>query len=155
MTRLLILLLLVPTLTSGQKVKTTELSGPTNIYNDALKRYLILTSLNKKPIYDTLFIQQDDIITDSLMTTINGSRVIVVDSSILQEKLRQDGAFMLHKLFPLSFDKSVFYISLVPFSVTEKNGEVCLTNTGTFKIEYLFDSRIKAFRFSKGESYSY
>lgn len=155
MTKLLIILLLVSTLTSAQNVKTTESSGPSNIYNDALKRFLILTSLNKNPIYDSLFIQQDNIITDSLMTSINGCKLIVVDSSFLQEKLRQDSAFMLLKLFPLSFDKSVFYVSLIPFKVTETNGEAYLTNTGTFKVEYLFDSRIKAFRFRKGKSYSY
>lgn len=155
MTKILTLLLLFPAIVLAQKVKTTELGGATNIYNDALKRYLILTSENRKPIYDTLLIQQDDVITDSLMNKINGSKVIVVDSSLMMEKLRQDKSFVLHKLFPLSFEKGVFYVSLVPFHVTERNGGSYLTNTGTFKVEYTFDSKLKTFQYKNSKGYGY
>ena len=155
MTKLLLLLLLISTTVWAQKVTTTELGGATNIYNDALKRYLILTSESRRPMYDTLFIQQDGSITDSLMNTINGIKVSIVDSSLMQEKLRRHKSFVLHRLFPLSFDKGVFYVSLVPFHVTETNGEVYLTNNGTFKVEYLFDSKLRAFRYRKGISYGY
>ncbi|WP_147205213.1 hypothetical protein [Segetibacter aerophilus] len=155
MRRLLILILLVPTLTLSQKVTTTEFGGANNIYNDGIKRYLILSVQNKKHNQDTFYVQQDNVITDSLMTRIYGSKVVVADSSVIEEKLRQNGSFMLHKLFPLSFDKGVFYVSLVLFSVTKTNGEVYFANTATFKLEYLFYTRMKAFQFTKGRSYGH
>jgi hypothetical protein len=153
MTKLIILLLLFPIFVLGQKLTTTELSGQRNIYNDALKHYLILTAEKNKSVFDTLYIQQDDVITDSLMTPINGTTVVIVDSVL--KRLRQSGSFTMHRIFPLSFDKGVFFISLVPFVVTQTDGEIMLTNTGTFRVEYYFDDRTKAFRFKSGKSYEY
>ena len=86
MVKLLTLLLFSPIFSCAQKVVTTDVGGPSNIYNDALKRYLIISSKNRRPIYDTLFIEKDNI-TDSLMATISGTKIIVVDSIILEEKL--------------------------------------------------------------------
>lgn len=155
MTKLIILLLLFPTFVLGQNLKTTELSGQRNIYNDALKRYLILTADKNKPIFDTLYIQQADVITDSLMARINGTTVVIVDSATLSKKLSQGSSFTMHKLFPLSFDKGVFFISTVPFVVTQIDGEIISENTGTFRLEYYFDDKLKSFRFKSGKSYGY
>jgi len=154
MTKTLFLLLLFPTFTWCQNVTTSELGGQSNVYNNALKHYLILTSEGGKPIYDTLFIQKNDDLTDSLMTVIRGINVVVVDSSIFQEKLRQ-GSFVLHKLFPLSFNKGIFSIYIVPYSVRKPDDEVFLERAGHFKVDYKYNNKVNALEFTKGKSYGY
>src|SRR5688572_19280708 len=80
MTKLIFLLLTFPTFVIGQNPTTTALGGPKNIYSDALKRYIILTSEREQPIFDTIFVQQDNALTDSLMPSISGRKIIIVDS---------------------------------------------------------------------------
>jgi hypothetical protein len=61
----------------------------------------------------------------------------------------------MHKIFPLSFDRGTFFINIVPFIVTLEDGEIMLANTGTFRLEYYFDDKLKAFKFKSGKSYGY
>lgn len=147
MTKFLIFISLVPTLSFGQAINTTTKNGRGNIYNDAIKHFISFTSKSDKSIYDTLFILKDDLLTDSLQTTIQKTKIVLFDSSFIADRLFGDNSFVTHRIFPLSFDNGHFYVNIVPFVIHKGNGEVTLLNTGTFVVSYTFDSKTKTFKF--------
>jgi hypothetical protein len=147
MTKLLLLSLLFPILSFGQTINTTEKSGELNIYNDAIKRFITLASKNDKSSFDTLLIFKDDVLTDSLQTTILKSNIILLDSIQISDRLRGDNSFIANKLFPLSFDNGHFYINIVPFRVHRGIDEIIFENTGTCVVSYIYDTKQKGFKF--------
>jgi hypothetical protein len=149
MTRLLILFLLVPFLSFGQKLNSTELGGQSNLYNDAIKRYLVYQSKTNQLKLDTLTIEAQGPITDSLLAIIDKTRINVVNWEEIHSLLNKESSLILYKLFPLSFDKGRFFISIVPYStITESNG-VKLGYSGGCRIFYSFGSQAKQFKFVK------
>ena len=140
MTRLLFLLLLVPFLSFGQKLNSTELRGQSNLYNDAIKRYLIYQSKTNQLKLDTLTIEQQSPVTDSLLTNIDKTRIDVVNWDEIRSLLNKESSLILYKLFPLSFDNGRFFISLVPYSTISESDGVKLGYSGGCRIIYDFDS---------------
>lgn len=149
MKHLLIIFLLLPSIIFGQYITTTEQGGQNNIYNNALKQYLSHVSKFDKIKIDTLFIEQNEIITDSLQSSINGTFLKKLNWTEINIQLDQKLSIVLYKLFPLSFDKGQFFVSIIPYSTYEKGGEVNLIYSGACKIIYSFDKNTKRFKFSK------
>ncbi|TKK64109.1 hypothetical protein FC093_23265 [Ilyomonas limi] len=147
MTRLLFFILLLPTVTFGQTINTTDKSGRRNIYNDAISRYITLVSKSDKSIFDTLLLFKDDLLTDSLQTTIQKTRIMLLDSTDISNRLERDDSFIGHRIFPLSFDNGQFYINIVPFRVHKDKNGIALGNTGTCVVSYHYDTNKKSFRF--------
>ena len=155
MTKLLIFTLLIPTLSFGQTINTTTKSGRENIYNDALKHFITFATRSDKSIYDTLFILKDDLLTDSLQATIQNTKIILLDSSFIAERLYGDKSFVAYRIFPLSFDNGHFYINIVPFVIRKENNEVTLINTGTCVVSFTYDSKTKTFKFYRSACNGY
>ena len=155
MIKLLFCLLLFQNFVFGQELTTTEFKSRQNMYYDAVGQYLVLTSKNTKPIFDTLFIQQDNVITDSLIGVSHHSQLLIVDSAELSSRLRQAGSFVLYRMMPLSFHEGVFFINIVPFVVTQQNDEIQLSYTGTYRLEYYYNSKRKAFVFDRAKLLSF
>ena len=155
MIKLLVCFILSHNLALGQELTTTELRGKQNIYNDAISRYLISTSVKSMPIFDTLFIQQDDVITDSLMTLTNNCNFLILDGAELSGRIRNTGSFMLHRIFPLSFHEGIFFINIVPFRVTLQKEVINLAYGGTYRVEYRFNDKVKEFIFKKAKLLSF
>ena len=149
MTRLLPLLLLLTTATYGQSINTTTQGGQKNIYNDAIKHYMSFASRSDKSIFDTLLVLKDDNITDSLLSRIQNSQIIILDSAGISNRLKSDISFITHKLFPVNFDNGHFYINIIPFRVYKKTDEVIFENSGTCVISYIYDGSKERFTFHR------
>lgn len=147
MTRLLPLLLFFTTATYGQNINTTTQGGQKNIYNDAIKNYISFVSRSDKSIFDTLLVLKDDNITDSVLSRIQNSQIIMLDSTEILNRLRSDISFIAHKLFPVNFDNGHFYINIVPFRVYKKVDEVIFENSGSCVVSYIYDNSKKRFTF--------
>jgi hypothetical protein len=147
MTRLLPLLLLLTTATYGQNINTTTQGGQKNIYNDAIKHYISFVSRSDKSIFDTLLVLKDDNITDSLLTKIQNSQIIILDSTEISNRLKSDKSFIAHKIFPINYDNGHFYINIIPFRVYKKTDEVIFENSGTCVVSYIYESSKRRFTF--------
>lgn len=152
---LIILVLLFPTITFGQNINSTEQRGQRNIYNDAIKHYLFhITNVDKiKP--DSLLIEKNEVITDSLRTNIKEIFLHVVDWTVINNKLDIEMSLILYKLFPLQFDKGQFSISIIPYSVTKKSNEVNLEYSRAIELFILLtakQSSLNLLRLIVGES---
>lgn len=154
MTKLLFLFLLIPCLSFGQKVNSTESGGQSNLYNDGLKQYLLYQSKTNQLKLDSLWIQQEWSLTDSLFTNIGKTTIRIVDSQEIPFLLDQEDSMVLYKLFPLSFDKGRFFISIVPYTTRKGSDGLLLEYSGGCKVIYTFDSHAKQFRFVKVECHS-
>ena len=146
---LILLILLIPSITFGQRVNTTKHGGQRNIFNDAIKRYLTHISNDKQMYYDTIFIWKEDIITDSLNKRIGKIFIKTMDGQEITAKIDRDTSFILHQISPLNFDKGNFYISIIPFITSKENGELLLANPGGYQVFYSFESQQKNFNFLK------
>ncbi len=149
MKRIIIILLIFPTTIYSQKINSTQQGGPRNIYNDAIKRYLIYTSKTYKIKLDSLFIEEEEIITDSLQTSIGGIFLKVIDGTIINDKVDRGNSFILYKLSPLQCDKGLFTISIIPYFVSKNNGEIILELSSSCNIFYSFDRNSMQFKFIK------
>jgi len=149
-TRILTILLFLSTTTFGQ-LTSTERRGEHNIYNDAISRYLKrVTSIDKIKI-DTLYLENNQVITDSLESAINATCLKVVDFPEIRNILSQEASVIVYKLFPLQFDKGQFSISIIPYSVTKTNTELNFAYSGGCRIIYFFDSKNHSFSFTRIE----
>ena len=147
MTRLPLLILFFTTASYGQTINTTTQGGQKNIYNDAIKHYISFASRSDKSILDTLLVLKDDNITDSLLSRIKKSQIIILDSTEISNRLKSDISFIAHKLFPVNYDNGQFYINIIPFRVYKKTDEVIFENSGTCVISYIYDNIKKRFKF--------
>lgn len=154
MTRLLFSFLLFPCLSFGQKVNSTESGGQRNLYNDALKQYLQYQSKTNQLKLDSLRIQQEWSLTDSLLSSIGNTTIRVVYSQEVTLLLDKEESMVLYKLFPLSFDKGKFFISIVPYLTRKGSDGLLFEYSGGCKVIYTFDSQAKQFRFVKVECHS-
>jgi hypothetical protein len=139
--------LLLTTATYGQTINTTTQGGQKNIYNDAIKHYMNYISRSDKSIYDTLLVLKDDNITDSLLTRIQNSKITLLDSTEISNRLKRNNSFIAHKIFPINFDNGHFYVNIIPFRVYKKSDEVIFENSGTCVVSYLYDNNKKRFTF--------
>ena len=147
MTKLAFLFLFFPTFIFGQIVNTTDKSGQRNIYNDAIKHFITFASKSDKSVFDTLLILKDNLLTDSLQSTIQKTQIVLIDSTEISNKLQGDNSFIAYKIFPLSFDNGNFYINILPFHVYKDKDGIALANTGTCIVSYTYDNAKKNFKF--------
>jgi hypothetical protein len=82
-----------------------------------------------------------------LQTVILKTRIVLVDSTQISNKLQVDNSFAAHKIFPLNFDNGHFYINIVPFIIRKDKNEIALINSGTCVVSYTYDSKTKSFIF--------
>jgi hypothetical protein len=144
----------MPFLSVGQSINSTDVSGKSNIYNDALVQYV--EHLDKNGVkYDTLYLSnQPKEITDSLVTRAGNTFIKLVNENQgeLNVILNEQQAVIYHYLFPLSFHDGQFYVPILPLRANKKLGEVQLLNSGGGRAVYSYDQQKKQFKFIKYES---
>jgi hypothetical protein len=98
----------------------------------------------KRP--DSIFIEGDFKLTDSLMTNIGKTKLIIVRQQEII-KLTKNKGITLYRLFPLELKNSEFYISVVPFDVTRKRKHLFYANGGGYSIVFAYkDGQFKFLR---------
>lgn len=95
-----------------------------NIYYQALKHYLDFRandSFYSKYGYgriDTLYVYRDSKTTDSLLESIGETRIIYVENPFTYIRKKKVKGLTLYSIFPLSFYKSEFAVSFIPYGVS-------------------------------------
>jgi hypothetical protein len=141
------ILTLTLTTSFAQFADNTDRNNDRNIYLQALKQYLDFRATDsfysKLKHIDTLFINKDTKTTDSLLTKIGTTTIIMIDDPYTFIKNRNGQEITLYSIFPLEFEKDEFWVSFVPFNVTIdkklKRG-LMFSNPGSYKIVFKFDN---------------
>jgi len=147
-----ILLIIVSTICislTGQISENTNRKDQSNVYNQSFIRYLKYLKNENINIPDTIYIEDDYKLTDSLMTRIRNTRLLVIKLSEVEKLVNKRKSITLYRLFPLEYKNHEFYISFVPFGVTHNPNEDGLfySNSGSFWV--IFDFYNGVFRFKK------
>ena len=151
--RILILLtLFFPNIFFGQIVNSTEKSGASNIYNDAIKRYLNYNTQCGNVMYDTLFFWDDILLSDSILLTKQKVPLVSLPLEEIHKKLTSETNFILHRLYPIQVKNGVFTVGLVPFIVHKAGDELTFSNPGSFIIDYTYDNGRKQFKYLRQRS---
>jgi hypothetical protein len=154
MKRLILFILLIPRITFGQDINSTERRGANNVYTDAIKQYLTFIENQGKIKLDKFIIEQKGHYLDSISPSIKDTYIQFANASDIDKLLEKGNSFVLYGLSPLSFDKGQFFISIVPFVSTKDRGDgVRLEVSGGSKIIYSFDSKSRNFKFIKVENW--
>lgn len=121
----------------GQSIDNTNNRDSSNIYNQSFIRYIQYLNYNNFKIPDSIFIEEDFKLTDSLMGQLGNTKLIIVrHSDILRLVHKKSKA--IYRLFPLVLKNREFMISLIPFSVTRKGRNLFYSNGGGFRVYYTY-----------------
>jgi hypothetical protein len=135
---ILTILLINSVVASGQVATNTCERNLTNLYNQAFMRYINELQEPTKLTFDTLFVDKENLPTDSLMTSFNNTKLLILNDNQVLERSKQ--GFVLIKIFPVEHIKSNFIVSFVSFVVSydEKTKEVVYENPGSTWIVFNF-----------------
>jgi hypothetical protein len=137
---LAILLLHLTINTNGQTATNTRSGDLTNVYNLSLKAYLDFRFKRDSIHIDTLYIEHDFKITDSLMPQVGQTKLIQLNMEDVKKLLERKKGFRLYRIFPLHNEKKLLAVSFVPFGVTkrEEPGKIGFSNPGSYWIFFKF-----------------
>ena len=126
----------------GQAADNTNRLNEKNIYYQALTQYLSSLKTDRNITYDSLYIEDDFRLTDSLLLQSGQTRFIKLNFDDRVQMLKSKSSFIIYRLFPLRFDKGEFSVSFVPFSVTKgkKRNNINYSNSGSYRIVFKFDN---------------
>lgn len=132
----------------GQIADNTNKRNIKNIYNQSFLQYLKYLKATKSEIPDTIFVDSNPVLTDSLMTQILKTKIIVLDNSKLKDILTKRRLRGLYKLFPIEYIHKEFQVSFVPFGVSynKKTDQVNLINGGFCMVRFKFEKGKFIFR---------
>jgi hypothetical protein len=152
----LIILLFICLSCIGQAVDNTIKKDPTNIYNQAFIKYLQHEEKEYSIVPDTIFVERDAKLTDSLMTKMGETQILIIDSSaILERFLKEKGGITLYRLYPIQYKNREFCVPIVPFGVSFDDDRInCVYLGRTISYWVIFSFRNKKFKFKKIDSYS-
>ena len=122
----------------SQTIDNTFRHDGSNIYNDAISRHANWVNTELKTILDTIFIEANTNLFDSLISLIGKTKIIIMSSDQITDYLNSHRSMVLHKMFPLGFKNGEFFIS---FS----------TNSVHFKK----DTKIKYYEYSGSDTFYY
>jgi len=125
----------------GQVADNTNRKNIRNIYNQSFLQYLRYLKVSKSEVPDTIFVESDPVLTDSLMTQIQKTKLIVLGESELKDILTRKKAIGLYKLFPIEYTHKEFHVSIVPFgaSYDKETNQVNLENGGCCWVRFKFE----------------
>ncbi len=135
---ILTVLLIYSVFAMGQVATNTCEKNLTNIYNQAFLQYINEWQKSTKLTFDTLFVEKDNLPTDSLMTCIKHTELLILNGDQVLERSKQ--GFVLTTIFPVEHIKNNFIVSFVSFVVSynDKTEEVVFENPGSTWIIFNF-----------------
>lgn len=143
-TRLLITFLLTIYFgtSTGQIINNTHRFDTSNIYNNAISKYLDEYKKIKKYSLDVMFIEENREITDSILLLIDDTKIKVLKHDKLSDTLKKVKGLLVHKISNLNYVNNEFFVFVTPYSCTYNNKKDynSWTYSGSFKFVYKYEN---------------
>jgi hypothetical protein len=123
--------------TYGQSIDNSINGDSSNIYNQSFIRYFQYLDENNYKIPDSIIIEEDFKLTDSLMGQLGKTKLIIVRQSDILRLVHKESE-EIYRLFPLVLKNKEFMISIIPFRVTRKGRNLFYSNGGGFHVYYTY-----------------
>ena len=122
-----------------------------NIYFQAIDQYLQFMEKEEKKA-DTLFLESNEKITDSLLSECRYTKLIKLNNDQLKDRLKKGKSLNLYRIMPLEAKDGSFAVKLIPFGCgfnkTKRKYE--LLNGGNYVLLFQFDGEQLVFRNMEG-----
>jgi hypothetical protein len=135
--------------TVGQKIDNTNKRAESNIYNQSLIQYFKFKEKDNFIFPDSIFIEYDRYLTDSLIPKIGTKQLIVIGKpdhfgiSDIFENIT--GGITLYQIFPLAYKNNEFIISIIPCSIN--NDHTNYIYSESYKV--IFKFKCNRFKFKR------
>jgi len=133
----------------GQTATNTEARDSSNIYYQALRTYVNNIPTKNDGHKTVLLIEKNPIVTKSLPIELDTYQFEYLEGYEVDKRLKSKNPITLIRIVPLQLKKGIFFISIIPFTVTRENGKVNYSNSGGDKIVFEFDCANNAFHFKE------
>ena len=154
-------ILVLPTYLYGQKINSTFGVGQSNIYNDALVRFVTILKeqdKNYKDYLDTLFIEGNNFLNENdIPRNIQGIPNAITQLPLLYERQERADTFLMLYIYPLAFHQGVFSVFIgvnsnnIGVSSTEKKSENPLKWKNGISFNYCYKQKTKVFIYKSFE----
>ena len=143
---LLVGLLIACEFAFSQAIDNTLKNDSSNIYNKSIKELLRLRH-NEGKNKDTIFIDQNSRIVDSLLNRIENTRIVKLSEDNIQVFVKHKKPLLLFRVSPIAFGNDGFWVSITPFSMgfSRKQKKYVALNGGTYRIFYKFNGAVFVF----------
>jgi len=116
---ILVFILFLPVFAFCQVTDNTNRHNEKNIYYQALVKCISDSSGNTLfPKNDSIFIEKDSYISDSLLAGVDNIRFIQLSQPDIITYLRTRKKLKIYTIIPLSVEDGIFSITIIPFSVS-------------------------------------
>ena len=148
---LLFQLILGLTVCFAQTTYNTDSRDSTNIYYNSLLQYA--QTIDKTLLIDnTIYVEQNFLITDKLPPNINGLRIEYLDRTNLKRKIHQeDGEITLVRIVPLRISNGDFFVNIIPFSTTYSKNQFWYANGGGLSVIYEYSVDLNGLIFKENK----
>ena len=110
----------MPACLFSQEVNTSTRKNENNIYYQALRKYIELRQNKYGDKSDTFFIKYISDVTDSLLATCNGVKLIQLNEAEMEDYLKMRKWIGVIGIHPLNYDKGEFFIMITSFTIGYK-----------------------------------
>jgi hypothetical protein len=126
----------------SQTASNTVSYNDKNIYYQALTQYINFEQRDHGLTLDTLFIEDDYRLTDSIILQSAQTVFIKLKAEDISNYLTTRKGFVLYKVVPLRYENGEFSVSFVPVFVSQekKKRNTHAVISGSYRIVYKFDN---------------
>lgn len=150
---LLFILLFICRSSFSQIADNTKKLTETNIYYQALVQYLHYVKTVEHREIDTIYIEDEYRLTDSLLLQSGMTKFIKLRFNNIPTHLKVNKNLTLYRLFPLKYENGEFSVSFNPYIITydKKKKVTNYTYSSTYKVTFKFQDN--KFIFQKVEGF--
>ena len=125
----------------SQTANNTVSHNEKNIYYQALTQYVYFEKWERGLTLDTLYVEDDYGITDSLLLESGQTKFITLRSEDIPAYLKIQKRLILYKVIPLRYENGEFSVSLVPVLLLNKKKQITNSeNEVSYRMIYKFDN---------------
>ena len=129
----------------AQVATNTELNDSTNIYFQSVE--ILCNNLHNKT--ETLFVEQNNLTTNSLPSKIGGHEIKLIDITGLEKLIKKNKDVEIVRVIPLRVKSGEFFVNIIYFSVKFEKRRIIFTNKGGYSVVFDYDSNTKYFTFKE------
>jgi len=98
----------------GQNTEDLLNRDESNIYFQTIHNYLQFSEKTQQSI-DTLFLEENDTITDSILSECHHTKLITLNEDQIKDLLKKGRSLNFYRLSPVQHKDNSFFVTMIPF----------------------------------------
>lgn len=130
---------------NAQVASNTESKDSTNIYFQSIE--ILCKNLHNK--FETLFVEQNNLTTNSLPFKIGEHEIKIIDTSELKKLVKKNKDIEIVRIIPLRVKTGEFFVNIIYFSVKIERKQIKFINMGGYSVVFEYDTNTNSFIFKE------